>query len=182
MLISIHSFGSLWRRRFGPDRDGHRRFARAAYYNTTGVPVGDVIRPRTKIAGHARFNGVGGFNPNYPTRMIERVFECAPPCIWNGQHKVLFKRMLPAAERPEYFLVATRPEQIGHLDLTRPGWKSDDTLLISFSEWNDQQETMLLMPAYGWLHSDLGTFFLEPLPHRPWTGQLRLGVLNGSRP
>ena len=176
MLITIVSLGSVWRRRFGRDPEDRRRFARAAYYNTTGVPVQGVIRTRAKIVGHARFNGVGGFNSNYPSRMIEQVFECAPPCIWNGQNKILFKRVLQAPERPAYFLVAVRPEQIGQLDLTQPTWKSDDSLLISFSEWYDQQEAMLLMPAYGWLRSELGTFFLEPLSHRPWIGQLRLGI------
>jgi hypothetical protein len=70
-------------------------------------------------------------------------------------------------ERPDFFLVTVRPEHIGHLDLTKPAWKSDDSLLISFSECHDRQEAMLLMPAYSWLRSDLGTFFIEPLASRP---------------
>ena len=179
MLITVLSFGSVWRRRFGTDRDDARRFARAAYYNTTGVAVNNVIRTRPKINGHARFNGVGGFNPNYPCHMIGRVFECAGPCIWAGQNKVLFERMLATPQRPEYFLVAIRPEQVGRLNLTQPAWKSADSLLISFSEWHDQQESMLLMPAYAWLRSDLGTFFLEPLASRQWTAQLRLELSLG---
>jgi len=180
MLVTVLGFGSVWRRRFGRKPEDRRRFAQAAYYNTTGVPVQGVIRTRPKIAGHARFNGVGGFNPNYPARVIERVFECAPPCVWNGQNKVLFKRLLQAPESPEYFLVVVRPEHVGRLDLTQPNWKSDSSLLISFSEWHDQQETMLLMPAYGWLRSQLGTFFLEPSAQRPWTGHLRLRIGSGG--
>lgn len=180
MLITVTGFGSVWRRRFGKNPGGTKRCTRPAYYNTTGVPVNGVVRTRPKITGHARFNGAGGFNPNYPSRMISRVFECAEPCIWNGQNKVLFERVLRIPERPDYFLVSIRPEQVGHLDLTQPAWKSDDILLLSFSEWQDQQETLLLMPAYAWLRSDLGTFFLEPSATRPWTGHLQLKLSPGG--
>jgi len=176
----LSGLGSVWRQRFGKNPDDRVRFARAAYYNTTGVVVNGVIRSRPKIVGHVRFNGVGGFDPNYPSRMIGHVFECAAPCVWEGQNKILFKRMLPAPARPDCFLILARPEQVGHLNLTQPAWKSDDTLLISFSEWRDQQEAMLLMPAYAWLRSDLGTFFLEPLASRPWTAQLRLEIAPGG--
>ena len=180
MLITVTGFGSVRRQRFAKDPDDTGRYAQAAYYNTTGVPVNGKVRTRPKITGHARFNAAGGFNPNYPFRMIGRVFECAEPCIWNGQNKVLFQRVLRVPERPDYFLVAIRPEQVGHLDLTRPPWKSDDTLLISLSEWHDQQEIMLLMPAYAWICSDLGTFFLEPSVTQPWTGQLQLKISPGG--
>jgi len=108
------------------------------------------------------------------------VFECEEPCIWQGQNKVLFKRMLAAPQRPHFFLVAVRLQHVGHLDLTRVGWKSDDGLLISFSEWHKQQETMLLMRAYAWMRSDLGTFFLEPSASRPWIAHLRLEILPGD--
>ena len=180
MLITVTGFGSIWRHRFRRDPNDSGRYARVAYYNTTGVPVNGTVRSRPKITGHARFNAAGGFNPNYPSRMIGLVFECAEPCIWNGQNKVLFECVLRIPERPDYFLVATRPEQIGRLDLTQPAWKSDGTLLISFSEWHDQQESMLLMPAYAWLRSDLGTFFLEPSATQPWTAQLQLKISPGG--
>ena len=91
MVVAITGLGSVWRRRFGKNPNNPTRFARAAYYNTTGVPVNGTIRTRTKVAGHARFNSVGGFDPNYPQRMINRVFECDEPCVWQGQNKILFK-------------------------------------------------------------------------------------------
>ncbi len=101
MVVSITGLGSVWRRRFGKDPDDPRRFARAAYYNTTGVPVDGTIRTRSKVAGHARFNSTGGFNPNYPLRIINRVFECDEPCVWQGQNKILFKYMLTAPREPD---------------------------------------------------------------------------------
>jgi hypothetical protein len=174
MVVSITGLGSVWRRRFGKDPDDPRRFARAAYYNTTGVPVEGKIRTRSKVAGHVRFNSTGGFNPNYPERMINRVFECEEPCVWQGQNKVFFKYMLAAAREPDLFLVVPRQSEIGRLHIGNSGWKSDSGLLISFSECRDQQECMLLLPAYGWIQSDVGTFTLQPMAARPWVGSLKL--------
>jgi hypothetical protein len=174
MLVTITGFGSVWRRRVGKDPSDPRRFARAAYFNTTGVPVNGTIRTRPKILGHVRFNGVGGFDPNYPLRMVNSVFECAGPCVWEGQNKVLFERMLSAPQQPDYFLVVARASEVGHLDVGSPAWKSEGTLVISFSESRDQQEAMLLMPADAWLRSDLGRFVVQPFVSWPWSARLQL--------
>jgi len=174
MLVTVTGFGSVWRCRFGKDENDPRRFARAAYFNTTGVPVNGKIRTRPKIVGHVRFNGVGGFDPNHPLAMINGVFECAEPCVWKGQNKVLFKRMLPAPQRPAYFLVVVRASEIGHLDVGSPGWRSEGTFLVSFSEYRDQQEVMLLMPHEGWLRTDFGTFVLRTFTSWPWSARLQL--------
>jgi hypothetical protein len=174
MLVAVTGFGRVWRRRYEGGVSSPERFARAAFFNTTGVSVNGVIRTRPKIVGHARFNGVGGFSPNYPSRMINRVFECAEPCLWEGQNKVLFKSMLPRPVRPDLFLVVVRAEQIGHLDVGAPGWKTDDSLLISFSEYRDQQEAMLLMPANSLLSGSLAHVVLTPSAAKPWVAELRL--------
>jgi hypothetical protein len=174
MLVTITGFGSVWRRRDRRDPSDPRRFVRAAYFNTTGVPVNGKMRTRPKIVGHVRFNGVGGFDPNYPLRMVNSVFECADPCIWEGQNKVLFERMLSAPRQPDYFLVVARASEVGHLDVGSPAWKSEGTLLISFSESRDQQEVMLLMPAYAWLRGEVGRFVVRPFVSWPWSARLEL--------
>ncbi len=174
MLVTITGFGSVWRRRFGRDQSDPRRFARAAYFNTTGVPVDGKIRTRPKIVGHVRFNGVGGFDPNHPLGMINSVFECAEPCIWQGQNKVLFQRMLPAPQQPDYFLVVVKASEVGHLDVGSTAWRSDGTILISFSECDKEQEVMLLMPTGSWLRTNLGKFVLKPFISWPWSARLRL--------
>ena len=173
MLVAITGFGSVWRRRFAKDADDPRRFARGAYYNTTGVVVNGRVRQRPRIIGYARFNGAGGFNPNYPSRMINRVFECADPCIWKGCNKILFRRLLIRGEPPDFFLVVVRPELAGTLMVGTDGWRSTDTWLLAFSEAGDQQEAMLLMPAHSWIRSTLGTFVLVP-SSTPWIATLRL--------
>jgi hypothetical protein len=174
MLVSVTGFGSVWRRRMGKDPNDPMRFARAAYFNTTGVAVDGKIRPRPKIVGHARFNGAGGFNPNYPLRMVNSVFECAEPCFWQGQTKVLFKRMLSAPQQPDYFLVVARSSEIGRVDVGSPAWRSEGTLLISFSESHDDQEAMLLMPTESWIRTELGKAMLLPFISWPWSARLQL--------
>lgn len=179
MLITVTGFGSVWRRRFGKDENAPKRFVRAAYFNTTGVQVNGEIRTRPKIVGHVRFNGVGGFDPNRPQAMINSVFECAEPSVWNGQNKVLFKRMLSAPQPPDYFLVVIRAAEVGRLDVGSPAWRSEGTLLISFSEWRDQQEAMLLMPAGSWLRTDAGRFELRSFVSWPWSARLQLQSVRG---
>lgn len=179
MLVTVTGFGSVWRRRFGKDENDPRRFARAAYFNTTGVAVNGHIRTRPGIPGHVRFNGEGGFDPHRPLSMINTVFECAAPCVWNGQNKVLFTRMLPAPEQPDYLLVVVRAAEVGRLHVGSSGWHSEDTLLISFSECRGQQEAMLLMPPHGWLCTDHGRFVLRPLVSWPWSALLQLETAGG---
>lgn len=174
MLVTVTGFGSVWRHRWGKVPSNPKRYAQAAYFNTTGVLVNGTVRTRPKIVGHARFNGVGGFNPNRPLQMINCVFECAEPCIWQGQNKVLFKRMLSAPVQPDYHLVVVKACEAGRMDVANPAWRSDDTLLISFSECRDKQEAMLLMPAYSWVRTAVGTFVLEPFQAWPWSARLCL--------
>jgi hypothetical protein len=66
------------------------------------IPCNLPVYPGTFLfADDRRFNGVGGFDPNRTGAMIDRVFECAEPCVWNGQNKVLFKRMLRLRQQPD---------------------------------------------------------------------------------
>mgnify|MGYP005828740395 CR=1 FL=1 len=65
MLVAVASFGSVWCWRFGKNQDDPYRFGRVAYFNTTGVQVGNEVRQRPKITGYACFNGCGGFDPNH---------------------------------------------------------------------------------------------------------------------
>ncbi len=70
MLVSVTSFGSLWRYRFSKDQKDQDRFAWGVYYNTTGVRVAGEIRQRPKIVGYARFHQCSGFDPHYPARIM----------------------------------------------------------------------------------------------------------------
>jgi hypothetical protein len=47
--------------------------------------------------------------------------------------------------------------------------------VIALSEHADEQEAMLLMPAYSWVRGELGTFYVEPTAKQFWSAELRLG-------
>jgi len=180
MLVSVTGFGSLWRWRFNQNHGGLRGFALGVYYNTTGVEIAGTVRQRPRITGYARFHACGGFDPHHPSRAIGRVFECAEPCVWKGDNKILFQRVLSVPEKPDRFLVVIRPTLTGLLSVGVTGWRSLDTWLIAFSESGAEQEAMLLMPADGWIRTSLGQFVLEPEVRRPWKARLRLQLPQGK--
>jgi hypothetical protein len=93
VVVAIQGFGSVWERRFGKDLTDPTRFGRAAYYNTTAVPVNGKLRYRWRVGGKLRFNSVSGFNPNYPIRSVRRAFECAAPVQRNSWSQILFEHV-----------------------------------------------------------------------------------------
>jgi hypothetical protein len=138
------------------------------------MPTTEPKSTSATLCNPRRFNGCGGFNPNRPSQMIGRAFECAEPCVWQGQNKLLFKRLLNAPEKPDGFLVVVRAQLVGKLTIGKTDWRSADTWLISFSECGAQQEAMLLMAEHSWLQTELGRFVLEPEASRPWVARLVL--------
>jgi hypothetical protein len=174
VLVAVTGFGRVWRHRLGTKRNDGRCFVRAVYYNTTGVVVDGHVRQRPRICGYARFDTVGGFNPNCPSRMVNRVFECPEPSPWMGYNKLLFKRLFMCDGRPDCFLAVAGSELTGRLAVGTAGWRSTDTWLLSLSESPQQQEAMLLMPAHGWIRGELGRFVLQPSEQRSSIGRLVL--------
>lgn len=174
MLVGVTGFGSVWRNRLGKQPQENRRSAQPVYYNTTGVVLRGNVRQRPKICGYARFDAVGGFDPNHISRMVNRVFDCAEPSLWKGCNKLLFRRVLKASERPDFFLVVARSDLTGQLAVGTEGWRSADTWLLSLSECVSQQEAMLLMEVGSWVRSSLGRFVLEPSESRAWVARLVL--------
>ena len=121
MLVGIHSFGSLWMRRANrADASGSRGIA---FFNTTGVLIGNTMRHRSCLYGHVRLNGCWGFRPENADKMLNRVFETDELANWNG-HRKLFLRA-PAADpvNPARYLVAITSEMVGWMD-RRGAWRS----------------------------------------------------------
>jgi hypothetical protein len=159
MLVGIHSFGSLWTRRNNRDDVAGNRGI--AFFNTTGVLIGDSVRHRSCLYGHVRLNGCWGFRPENANRMLNRVFETDELAKWNGRRKLFLRAPASAAANPTRYLVAINSMMIGWMDRL-DAWRSSATEVISFSEANDQQEALLLFPAFGWVHGAAGTFCLLP--------------------
>jgi hypothetical protein len=177
MLVTIKSFGSLWSRRLGKDLSDPKRFVRATYYNTTGIRVRRRIQHRweTGAGGEIKFCGVAsGLDPNYPSRSVNQTFECGEVETWQGRTRVVVERQVSHADRPDYFLIVTTAEQTGGLLLDKETSKSEDIVVVSVSQWREQQEVMLLMPAFSWVRGKLGTFFVELSQHKLLNGLLRL--------
>jgi hypothetical protein len=86
----------------------------------------------------------------------------------------LFQRKLTRPERPDLYLFVVTAERTGHLDIRSP-WKADAVQVVALSEHADEQEAMLLMPAYSWVRGELGTFYVEPCTKQFWSAELRLG-------
>ena len=103
------------------------------------------------------------------------MFECKDPeTTGAGWTQILFKRMLSGPERPDFYLFVVTAEHTGRLDIGSSCWKADPVQVVSVSENADQQEAMLLMPAYSWVHGELGTFYAEPSTRQFWSAGLRL--------
>ena len=101
--LGQEGFGSIWTLRSARKARAQERFdpRELAYFNTTGVDVGGKLRNRPRVYGVARFNGNSGFRPECWYRVLHRVFDCEPPCAWNGHQKVLFKKLCRKPERPD---------------------------------------------------------------------------------
>lgn len=160
MRVAVMGFGSVWRHR--PGRQvGHGRYTQPVYYNTTGITVNGRIRQRPRISGYARFDMIGGFDPNRLSKMTGRSFECAEPSVCLGCNKLLFKRILNPGECPDRFLVTACSALTGQLAVGQQGWRSDGTWILSLSESAGQQESLLLMSIGEWVHTNVGLFVLE---------------------
>jgi hypothetical protein len=175
MLVGIHSFGSLWTRRANRhDAQGNRG---VAFFNTTGILIAGTVRNHSCLYGHVRLNGCWGFRHENSDRMLNRVFECDNLAHRNGERR-LFLRAPTSGANPDRYLVAITSAIVGRMDRGGP-WRSSATEVISFSEAKNQQEAMLLIPAFGWVRGAAGTFCLVPERENParsnlqWVSQQR---------
>jgi hypothetical protein len=171
MQIKVLKFGSNWWSRFGRNQADPRRFSnRAAYYNSTGVLCGRKMRRHWAIPGLIRFNGVGDFNPNFPSRSVGHTFLCAEPTFAFGGNRVLFTRRVDKSTAPDWYLVVVSSLRFGLFDFQCPAWKSASVQPIAVSALREKQEAMLLMRPGGWIFSNLGF----------WQLKVRNDLLNGA--
>jgi hypothetical protein len=168
MLVKILKFGSNWWARVGRDPHDRYRFTRhAAYFNSTGLCAGKKIRRHWIVPGLIRFNGVGGFNPQFPNRSVGATFECAELAFALGGNRLLFQRKAGSSAQPDYFLVVLSADQHGTFECLAPDWKADSVRVIALSRSGEKQEAMLLMKPLDWLRTRLGLWQLKtrPLAH-----------------
>jgi hypothetical protein len=172
MLVAVQSFGSIWTARgASTERDCTKIARRGAYYNTTGVLAGDKLRNRACSYGYVRLDECSGFHPPLAGRFIHRVYDSEGVSAWNGRNKLFLRQLAPAGTRPDVYLFRISAAETGWID--RCGaWKCDAAQVISFSEGNGQQELLLVLPPFGWVHGAHGTFCVDPRRDRPWIAVL----------
>jgi hypothetical protein len=174
MLVKILEFGSSWWARFGRDsHDRHRYTRHAAYFNSTGVRCGNKMRRYWVVPGLIRFNGVGDFNPHFPSRAVGEVFECSDLVFARGGNRVLFRRKVAKSCRPDYFLSVVSSDRFGALRFE--GFdRSGSPTPIAVSRIGEEQEAMLLMKAGDWVRSALGVWQLTVAPNLRHGASLQL--------
>jgi hypothetical protein len=180
MSVKILEFGSNWWARFGRDhKDPHRYTRHAAYYNSAGIRCANKVRRYWVLPGLVRFNGVGDFNPHFPSRSIGETFWCANPVFTSGGNRVLFVKRAKNAV-PNLYLVVVSSDRHGVLDLGNPAWKSQSIWPISVSQMRDRQEALLLMEPEDWVRSALGIWRLITRSNLPNGASLQLVEELGS--
>jgi hypothetical protein len=181
-LVKILGFGSNWWARFGHDPADRYRFTRhAAYFNSSGLRSGRKVRRYWLLPGLIRFNGVGDFNPRFPGRYIGTTFECADLVFACGGNRLLFTRLARRFSSPDYFLVVVSGDRFGSFDFSDRAWRSESTVPIAVSQFEEKQEAMLLMKPMAWIKSVLGVWQLKAassLPGRASMELLEEAVLN----
>jgi hypothetical protein len=171
MRVKVLRFGSNWWSRFGRNPDDPFRFSRrAAYYNSTGLRCGSKMRRHWAIPGLIRFNGVGDFNPNFPSRSVGQTFLCTELTFAFGGNRVLFNRRIESPAAPDWHLVVVSSLRFGLFDFQSAAWKSDAVQPIAVSALRQTQEAMLLMRPGDWIFSNLGF----------WRLTVRNDLMNGA--
>ena len=172
MLVTVEGFGSVWSKRVRSDEDNPARL-NIAYYNTTGITTNGRLRHRTQSFGQLRFNDVGGFNAKLMEGNLGRVFHCTGD-LQAKYPKLIFQGLADGPAAPDYFLFTLTSDRTGGLPIGSYDWKSTGVLLVSLSQFRQQQEAIVLMPVDSWVRGGLGWFIAEPLPNLPWRAFLRL--------
>ena len=172
MLVAVQGFGSIWTERgVSGHVDGATPARRRAFYNTTGVMARNKLRSRSCIYGHVRLDECSGFHPRSADRSIHRVYESEGLSVWSGRNKLFLRQLTPAGTRPDVYLFRVGSAEIGWID--RSGsWRCSGAQVVSFSEGNGQQEALLILPAFGWVRSERGTFCADPRRDQPWMAVL----------
>ncbi len=172
MLVAVQSFGSIWtERRASTDLDGANSARQRAFYNTTGVMAGTIVRSRSCVYGYVRLDECSGFHLSSAERVIHRVYESEGVSVWSGRNKLFLQQLTPAGTRPDVYLLCVGSAEIGWID-RRGSWTCSGAQVVSFSEGNGQQEALLILPAFGWVRSERGTFCVDPRRDQPWMAML----------
>jgi hypothetical protein len=177
MLITIEGFGRIWEQRIGKDPADPLRFSsHAAFYNTTGVRVGEhgIVKHRWRVGGKIRFQGASTFDSARIENNLGRVFECDEPEERFTWLQICCKRRLASPQKPDWFLFRVTSELLGWINFKSDTAKSvRATYLVSYSAERQDQEALLLMKPGAWVQGRRGRFVVDVDPRRSWRAPLQ---------
>ena len=150
---------------------GLETFASQSAWNNPGHHLDYAARSRELDLQrvHARVDECSGFHPQFAQRLIHRVFESDGVMVWNGYNKLFLRQFAPTGTRPDTYLFRITPVDAGWLDRDC-AWRCDAAQVVSFSEGNGQQEILIVLPPFGWVHGTQGTFCAEHAARSPMDG------------
>jgi hypothetical protein len=166
MYIRIISFGTNWWTMHSPNSADTLRYRRkVAYFNAAALMSGRRLHHSALLLGQIRFNCKSGFDPEFPTRSLGKVFLCSEPRKFEEKVHLLVER--PArGMRPDAFLVTINSEQHGSVDFHSLAWKSPSARALSIARRANRYEAMLLLQKDDWVESDLGRWRVDPTAGR----------------
>lgn len=162
MYVRIVSFGTNWWAMRSHNINDPLCFRRrVAYFNAAALMSGRRLRHSAIFPGQVRFNSKSGFDPEFPSRAVGRIFQCSPPRQFAGRMHLLFERRTHETT-PDAYLVTIRSSEHGTIQFGKPGWKSGGVVPISISLRGLRYEAMLLFGDQDWVESDLGRWQVDP--------------------
>jgi hypothetical protein len=151
MIVLVHSLGRVWQEK--PNDEGS-----TSVWNTTGINDGVRTRPRSKTFGQVSFTrrarlALSGSRPITPSLWVTSGLN-----EHGNSRKLQLIVRAPTACAPDRYLVTITETLVGHVD--DRAWETEQTQLVSHSEWKGRQELMLLMRPFGWIRGAGGTAVL----------------------
>ena len=161
MYVRVISFGTNWWAMCSRDTSDPYCFRRrAAWFNAAALMSGRRLHHSAIFPGQVRFNSKSGFDPEFPSRAIGRIFQCSPPRQFAGKMHLLIERRA-SETMPDAYLVTLRSSEHGAIQFGKPGWKSAGVSPISISLRGPRYEAMLLFGDQDWVASDLGRWQVD---------------------
>ena len=155
MNIYCAGFGSIWWLRPGGDVTSAARFTTgAALFNTTGFRSGSQERRSWTQIGLIRFN-VGTCLSQHvdPAMIAPGIYQSCGVEQRGSQNRLLLARRGRQKMRPDALLVCVQSAVYGRILFSEP-WRSPGVKIIAASDYRGQQESLLLMPLGGIIHTE----------------------------
>jgi hypothetical protein len=101
-----------------------------------------------KVPGVLRFNGNSRIDPHRPNDVLCCIFGCVGITQHNGQNRLLAigKRYGPLM--PTHYLVSIESRLYGYINFPSR-WKNEGVSVVPLSEYDGQQQALLLLSATG---------------------------------